>query len=45
MRWFKHMSNSRNNPKLRKIERSANLREVGIARWWKLVEMVAERAV
>ena len=41
MRWFKHFSDARRNPKLRLIEKK--LGEAGYARWFKLLELVAER--
>ena len=41
MRWFKHFSDARNNPKLHAIEK--RLGEVGYARAFKLLELVAER--
>jgi hypothetical protein len=41
MRWFKHLSDARNNPKLKRIEKK--LGEAGYARAFKLLEVVAER--
>jgi hypothetical protein len=41
MRWFKHFSDARRNPKLRLVEKK--LGEAGYARWFKLLELVAER--
>jgi hypothetical protein len=41
MRWFKHYTNARGNPKLRAIEKK--LGEAGYARAFKLLEVVGER--
>ena len=41
MRWFKHPSDARRNPKLRLIEKKPG--EAGYAWWFKLLELVAER--
>jgi hypothetical protein len=41
MRWFKHFTDARNNPKFRTVERI--LGEAGYARAFKLFEIVAER--
>lgn len=41
MRWFKHLTAARHNPKLRKLEKE--LGEGAYARWFKLLEMVGEQ--
>jgi len=41
MRWFKHLTDTRNNPKFRAIEKKFG--EAGYARAFKLFEIVAER--
>lgn len=41
MRWFKHFTDARHNPKLRAIEKK--LGEVGSARAYKLLEIIGER--
>jgi hypothetical protein len=41
MRWFKHFSDARNNPKFRAIQK--RLGEVGYARAFKILEIVAQR--
>jgi hypothetical protein len=41
MLWFKHFSDARNNPKILAIQKK--LGEAGYARWFRLLEIVAQR--
>jgi len=41
MRWFKHLADARNNPKIRRVVQ--RLGEAGYARFFRLLEVVADR--